>query len=598
MFLLLAGLNGILFYSTQCSGEYLQSKNVWGEQSSIKAKDYIKQKQIINKLPDDQEEALETVDAIIAYYEKVKNKKPTYYSSTNQENEMEEEKRLEEYIAAGGVENLDIENYKRVQKCLQNAIGYKDYIQGIGANAEAIAKSLQPIYADKLLLKNIARCKQDYYGMDYVHLWVTPDDVVKVVLGYHVTDLLALLFFGMYVIALFYYIKTDPFGEQRDFRKTIMGALVVLCGSTVAFYMINFLIAGQVFGSLQQFISIQSLEEFYTCPVIMTVGQFFLIYIGMKMLTLLLFLGIFLLAATGRRKLLFCSLAAAFVLFEFWQYMTPAQGNLETFLTEINLFSGITAERFFNRYLNLTIGTMVVPRIPFFFVLFFAAVLVVGFFVYKRIGRWRKSYREAAMNVYFGEIEKRYQETRMLWHDFHNHLLAIQTLYENGQKEQAEKYIDELSEQTHDRLLPAKTGSNALNLLLYKKQEQANKYGITIRFGIGCSIEGMAIAEYDLCSLFGNILDNATEAVRRVREEKPVISLSVKQQNNMLFILCENPYEGEIKKQDGEIKTTKKDAAKHGIGLASIRHICRKYDGRMEIETQDQKFCLSVLLNI
>ena len=200
--------------------------------------------------------------------------------------------------------------------------------------------------------------------------------------------------------------------------------------------------------------------------------------------------------------------------------------------------------------------------------------------------------------MYFGEIDKRYQETRLLWHDFNNHLLAVKALYENGHEAQAAKYIDDLSEQSYARLLPAKSGSDTLDLLLFKKHQQANEMGVAIRFKMGCSLAGLAITDYDMCSLFGNILDNAIEAARKVKAADVAVLLRVEQQNSMLYICCENPYEGELLKQDGELKTTKKDAAKHGIGLSSVKHICKKYNGSVEVETADNIFRLSVLLNV
>lgn len=569
-------LNGILFYSAKCSGEYLQSKNVWGVSQSIKVGDYVRQQQIIDSLSDDPEKALETIDSAILYM------------MTNKEDK----------------EKLDRMNYNRVRECILNTLYYEEYIRGVKENAETIVETLysiykDTIYEDKWILKNIARCEQDYYGLEYQQLQVTLDNTVNLILGYHVTDLLAFIYISLLAIALCYYLKNDSFGEFYGARRVTAGTFAAMLLGTAGLYITDFCIVGKTFGLPSMTVPVQSLEEFYTCPYNITIGGFLMVFVGFKILTLLLLLAICFLALTsGRRIQAAVLLSAAGIAFEYWRCVTPADTDIGSFFKEINLFSGFTVERFFNRYLNLSLAGAVLPRFTTFLIVFAPAFVFTVFLVYIRFRQWQKNSRQEAMNTYFGEIDRRYQETRLLWHDFNNHLLAIKALYENGHQEQAAKYIDELSEQSHERLLPAKTGSDTLDLLLFKKHQQAYDIGIKIQFKIGCSLAGSAVTDYDLCSLFGNILDNAIEAVRALKDTGIPIRLRVERQNNMLFISCENPYGGELVRQEGELKTTKKDTEKHGIGLASVKQVCKKYKGSIELETENHMFRVSILLNI
>ena len=122
---------------------------------------------------------------------------------------------------------------------------------------------------------------------------------------------------------------------------------------------------------------------------------------------------------------------------------------------------------------------------------------------------------------YDEEINRQYLETRRLWHDFQNHLLAIQAMTENGDREGADRYIKDLSESISTDKLAAKTGYNPVDLLLYKKQVQASEQEAKIKLVIQCELCGMNFTGYDLCSVIGNLLDNALEAVKpfRVRNE-------------------------------------------------------------------------------
>lgn len=578
-------LNGLLFYSAKCSGEYLQSENIWGSLQSVRAMDYKKQQQIIDVLPEDTEKALEEIDAVIRMLEEDTGKEWDNY---------------EKYRPIGGAEKReeDLANYRQVRERIQSVENYGSYILGIKENAEGIVEMLYSIYEDRWFLKNIARCEQDYYGLEYLQPQVMLDNTVNLVLNYHVTDLLAFFYAALLAAVFCYYLKYNSFGEVFGMRRVLAATFAMMVLGIAGFYVTNFCIVGTMFGMPSLTAPIQSLEEFYMCPYTITIGGFLAVYICGKVLGQLLLLMICFRAVTSVRRLPACILAAAGIAFEYWRCVGAAETNAGIFLQEVNLFSAFTAERFVNRYLNLNLADRLLPRAGTFAVVFAVVFAVMLFLMYRRLRQWRKTSGQKVMDAYLGEIDRRYQETRLLWHDFNNHLLAIKALYENGRKEQAAKYIDDLSEYSHERLLPAKTGSNTLDLLLFKKYQQANEAGVKLQFKIGCSLEGISITEYDLCSLFGNLLDNAIEAVRKCEDAREPVLLRVERQNNLLFISCENSYEGELSRQDGELKTTKKDTAWHGIGLASVRQVCRRYKGSMEVETENQRFRVSLLLNL
>lgn len=569
VFVVMLLLNGVLFYSSKCSGEYLQSENVWGVSQYVKASDYSKRRLLIEELPENPEQAMEKLRAT------VENRK------------LWEEESKEDY-----------DNYTAVLECVESVVNYGNYVRGIEESISEIAQVLYPMYEDAWLLKSIARCEQDYSGLEYRQLEVMMDNTVNVVIGYHVTDILAFLFLALLAAALCYHLKNDSFGKSFGTKRVVVITLFLMAMGTAGMYVTNFCTVGAVYGSVSLSAPVQSLNEFYTCPYNVTVGGFLTLYVVCKVLTLLLLLAISFLAVTGRHRMMACTVAVAGVSFELWSCVAPADTEVEKVLQELNLFSGLTPERFFNRYLNLNLAERVVPRVSTFFILFALLFLVMLFWVYRRFTRWHKISRQEAMNSYFVEIDRKYQESRMLWHDFQNHLLAVKALYENGREEQAVKYIDALSEQSYEWLLPAKTGSDTLDLLLFKKYKQAHESGIKLQLRIGCSLSGTVITEYDLCSLFGNILDNAIEAVQKLEGRGKEILLRVEKQNSMLFISCENPYDGELEQQEGELKTTKRDRTKHGIGLSSVRKVCKKYQGNMELETENGVFRVSLLLNL
>lgn len=140
--------------------------------------------------------------------------------------------------------------------------------------------------------------------------------------------------------------------------------------------------------------------------------------------------------------------------------------------------------------------------------------------------------------------------------------------------------------------MPVKTGRNVLDALLFKKTEQAAEKGCKITFEIDCPISGSA-SDYDLCTIFGNILDNAIEA----SNSGDRISVKIGKQLDMLYISCKNPFSHKLKRRGDRILTTKKDFASHGFGIMRVREIARRYGGDVNITAENDVFLMEILLN-
>ena len=101
----------------------------------------------------------------------------------------------------------------------------------------------------------------------------------------------------------------------------------------------------------------------------------------------------------------------------------------------------------------------------------------------------------------------------------------------------------------------------------------------------------------DICSIFGNALDNAIESVIKLEDkEKRLIHVTVSQQKSFLMIRVENYFEGGLEYAKGQLESTKKEKAFHGYGIKSIRYTVNKYDGAVDIDTKDNWFNLKILI--
>lgn len=139
------------------------------------------------------------------------------------------------------------------------------------------------------------------------------------------------------------------------------------------------------------------------------------------------------------------------------------------------------------------------------------------------------------------------------------------------------------------------TGNQLLDVLLTEKSLYCEQNGITF----SCMADGEKldfIDGSDLYCLFGNIVDNALEAVKAISEqERRVINLLVKAQGNLLMIQADNYFDGALTFRDGLPVTTKADKNYHGFGLRSIRMIVHKYDGTLTTYAEGDVFHLNIL---
>lgn len=143
------------------------------------------------------------------------------------------------------------------------------------------------------------------------------------------------------------------------------------------------------------------------------------------------------------------------------------------------------------------------------------------------------------------------------------------------------------------------TGNEALDTILTEKRLTCANEGITL----SCVADGAALGfmrDADIYSLFGNALDNAIEATRKLGDPSlRSISLVVRQAAGVASIHVENRYANEpLVGQDGSIASSKGDGANHGFGLRSMRLTVESYNGTLAtlIDHQGRTFHVNAMI--
>lgn len=179
------------------------------------------------------------------------------------------------------------------------------------------------------------------------------------------------------------------------------------------------------------------------------------------------------------------------------------------------------------------------------------------------------------------------------YHDL-KHQIAVLRSEEDPKKR--EEFLNRMEEEIRQYEAQNKTGNKVLDTVLTTKSLYCAKHGITFTcVADGTLLDFMDVM--DICSIFGNALDNAIECELKIQEkEKRLIHVTVSKQKQFLILRFENYCEETLQYQEGTPVTTKKEKEFHGYGLKSIQYTVNKYDGAVSMNLEDNWFELKVLI--
>lgn len=204
------------------------------------------------------------------------------------------------------------------------------------------------------------------------------------------------------------------------------------------------------------------------------------------------------------------------------------------------------------------------------------------------------------LSLLLHQSEERFQQSRenvnllnLKCHDLKHQIRE----YADGKKIDQE-YVKDIEDIINIYDSTVSTGNEALDLLLTEKSLSCLKNGITLSCLADCSSLSF-ISDSDLYALFGNIIDNATEAVTKISDKtKRNVNLIVKNVNGFISVEVDNYYSGNIRLgSDGMPITSKEDNGFHGYGLKSVEAIVARYDGDLKISLSEEIFSISILFS-
>lgn len=195
--------------------------------------------------------------------------------------------------------------------------------------------------------------------------------------------------------------------------------------------------------------------------------------------------------------------------------------------------------------------------------------------------------------AFYRALEEHYRQVERVRHDLKNHIICLRELLEKREWEKMERYLGQMQKNGNVLKDGDITGNRVVDALLYEKRNLAGCASIV--WECDASIPGrLAMDEYDLCVLLGNILDNAIEECGRIDRDQSLIRIKAGMVKGCFLLEVSNS--SDIK-SDRELFVSKKDhPGEHGIGWMNINETVQKYNGVIHTELAEGTVTISVLL--
>ncbi len=188
------------------------------------------------------------------------------------------------------------------------------------------------------------------------------------------------------------------------------------------------------------------------------------------------------------------------------------------------------------------------------------------------------------------------QALRVQTHEHKNKLHTITGLLQLGHMKQALEYLKEVQadEASLIRFLNERFKNENVSGLLLSKVGRGKELGITVEIDKESQFTRFPkfLDQHDFVVLFGNLIENAFEALQGVARSEKLITISVDEHDELLAILVTDNgcgMSGEVKERMFENGYSTKAKDNRGIGLYLIDEIVKKGRGTIEVTSEEGK---------
>lgn len=275
--------------------------------------------------------------------------------------------------------------------------------------------------------------------------------------------------------------------------------------------------------------------------------------------------------------------------------MLDIKNSILTFLFSLTTIAGLgTAVGVISLYGNETIGkSMLIISVAFVIV-----NIILYILIYQIQKLLKAKYELKLLNEKIAFEKSRlndartiYDNIRKLRHDIKQHLTVVSGFLDDNNVSECVNYLNKLIPNVDSLGNLIKSDNKILDYLINSKLGNLTNTQVIISGSIGDLSD---INEFDLACLFGNIFDNAIEAIENAKEKR--IELMFLRQNSNRVIICKNTIEKSVLQNNKELRTTKKSRDSHGYGTKIIAKIVSDYHCIIDYFEEFDMFGIQIIL--
>ncbi|KAF1370098.1 ATP-binding protein [Yokenella regensburgei] len=195
-----------------------------------------------------------------------------------------------------------------------------------------------------------------------------------------------------------------------------------------------------------------------------------------------------------------------------------------------------------------------------------------------------------SLSAQLSQVKRYVDNLRIMRHEQLNRMTTLSGLLHMGRYDEAIRYIQAQSEHAQELLdfISSRFSSPTLCGLLLGKAARAREKGVELAFDAGCLMDRpfTGLAESELISIIGNLLDNAIEATQRAPLPHDPVDVLIQLNDRELLIEVADRGIGikpEIRERIFERGVTTKTRGDHGIGLYLIESYVTQVGGTIEV---------------
>ncbi len=199
-------------------------------------------------------------------------------------------------------------------------------------------------------------------------------------------------------------------------------------------------------------------------------------------------------------------------------------------------------------------------------------------------------------NIQYESLKNQIDRSTQLRHDFKHTVAVLTNLATEGKLEEIQSYLKQYNDAISEADVRRYCSNPAVNAILNYYAGVASTENIHYNIRVEMP-ESLPMSEQDICSVIGNLLENAIHGCLTVPETERELNLTAIVKNEVnLLIVCTNSFDGNLQMEGNVFLST--SHSEEGIGTQSIRNIVESHGGNVTFYTVQKKFFAEILLRL